>query len=308
MKKALYILLAVLALTFVGVSCVHPLEPWEKILPDPEPEPEPEPEPTPTPTPTPTPPGPTPTPTPKPVTGPVSAAYSFSNTSFPLRKLELSSDGRYLAEVRIATKAGENIEVRASTYSVSGGVIALKDLGTMKIETLSGKATCSLTLADGHSYDGEGSVQSPPSAASSASELIKAWSITKTRISVSEGIKINADLNGCDLGELANLLSGLGVKVDDSLKGVKIETVEFTWGSMLLRCSNGHIYAATCNYAGYAENKTFAFSLTDFLSGFSGGDGKASVKFNGGLCLLTLEMSFARGEKNYKGSITFVLK
>lgn len=306
MKRLFYLILTVLALASIGVSCVHPLEPWEKIQP--EPEPEPEPEPTPNPNPNPNPPGPTPTPTPKPVTAPVSAAYVFTSPSFPLKRLELSSDGRYVAEVRVATKADESIEIRSSTYSVSGTDILLKDLGTVSIVTLSGKATCTFTSESGKASTGEGSVQSPSGSSSGAAELFKAWPITKTRISVSEGIKINADLVGCDLGELAKLLEGLGVKVGDSLNGVKIENVEFTWGSMLLHCSNGHNYSAYCNYDGYADTRTFGFSLSDFLSGFSGGDGKATVKFSSGVCMLTLEMQFARGEKNYKGSITFVLK
>lgn len=308
MKRILHLLLVVLLLAVPAVSCVQPLEPWEKILPDPEPEPTPDPPAPDPPTPDPpTPPGPTPPPTPKPVTSPVSAAYSFDAQSFPLKRLELSSSGRYVAEVRIATKADDPVEVRSGSYTVSAAVVSLSDLGTMSIETLSGKATCSLTL-NGKTYSGEGKVQSPPSASSSASELFKTWPITKTRISVSEGIKINADLAGCDLGELARLLRGVGVKIDDSLAGVKIESVEFTWGSMLLHCSNGHNYSAYCKYDNYAQDKTFQFSLSDFLSGFSGGDGTARVQFTGGLCVLTLEMSFSRGQKHYKGSITFVLK
>ena len=98
------------------------------------------------------------------------------------------------------------------------------------------------------------------------------------------------------------------MKTDDKLNGVKIEDVNFTWGTMILRCSDGHNYAATCQYGGYAENKTFSFSLTDFVSGFSGGDGTAKVQFSNGVCMLTLEMSMARGDKNYKGTITFALK
>lgn len=310
MKKAFYLILTVLALASVGVSCVHPLEPWEKIQPEPEPEPEPqpEPEPEPGPDPTPTPPGPAPEPQPEPVTSLLSAAFSFSEASFPLKRLELSGDGRYVAEVRIATKGADDIEVVFSTYGVSGTDILLKDLGTVAIVLFNGKATGTFQFPDGRSFTTEGSIQWPSASTSGAVELFKTWPITKTRISVSEGIKINADLNGCDLGELAKLLEGLGVKVGDSLTGVKIETVEFTWGSMILHCSNGHNYEAYCNYDGYEGTRTFGFSLSDFLSGFSGGDGKATVKFSSGVCMLTLEMSFARGDKNYKGSITFVLK
>ena len=93
-----------------------------------------------------------------------------------------------------------------------------------------------------------------------------------------------------------------------SLNGIRIEHVEFTWGSMILHCSDGHNYEAYCKYDGYADSKTFSFTLSDFLSGFSGGEGKATVKFTSGVCMLTLEMSFGKGEKHYKGSITFVLK
>lgn len=306
MKKVFYIILAALALAALPVSCVRPLEPWEKIQP--EPEPEPEPEPTPTPTPTPTPPGPTPEPTPTPVTSKVSAAYIFSDNNFPLKRLELSSDGRFVAEVRVATKASENIEVRYSTYSISGSEITLKDLGTVTLITLSGKVTATFAFTGGQPVTGEGTVKRPASSSEGAKDLFKAWTINKTRISVSEGIKINADLVGCDLGELAKLLEGLGVEVGDSLNGIRIETVSFTWGSMILHRSDGVNYEAYCNYDGYADTHVFAFELSDFLSGFSGGTGKATVKFSSGLCMLTLEMSFSRGDKNYKGSITFVLK
>lgn len=305
MKKVFYIILAALALAALPVSCVRPLEPWEKIQPEPEPEPEPEPTPTPTPTPTP---GPTPEPTPTPVTSKVSAAYIFSDNNFPLKRLELSSDGRFVAEVRVATKASENIEVRYSTYSISGSEITLKDLGTVTLITLSGKVTATFAFTGGQPVTGEGTVKRPASSSEGAKDLFKAWTINKTRISVSEGIKINADLVGCDLGELAKLLEGLGVEVGDSLNGIRIETVSFTWGLMILHRSDGENYEAYCNYDGYADTHVFAFELSDFLSGFSGGTGKATVKFSSGLCMLTLEMSFSRGDKNYKGSITFVLK
>lgn len=300
--KRVFLLLtaaAVLAGSFLGVSCVHPLEPWEKEQQEPEPEPDPDPNPTPTP-------GPTPTPTPKPVSSLRSAAYVYSDAASPLKRLELSSNGRYVVEMRNAGNG--NAAIRTGTYGISGKSLILFGLGSATLETLSGKASGVIRCAGANPYTGEGVVRSPSTGAKAAEALFKGWTITKTRISVTEGIKINADLVGCDMDELARILKGLGVKVNESMAGIRIQDVVITWGTILFRRSDGYNYSATCKYDGYAENASFQFTLTDFIAGFSGGEGIGRVKFSGDLCLLTLEMEFARGEKKYKGSITFVLK
>ena len=301
MKKAFFIILTVLCMALLQVSCVPLLEPWEKIQPEPEPEPEPEPDPDPTPTPTP---GPTPAPTPVQVKSAHSAAYVFSDSTFPFKFLEFSSDKRFIAERRAGGGANSYLY---GTYGISDSKLVLDGVGAFSIVRTGSSAEIEFAPESGAAWSGKATVKWPASSASSASEMFKAWKIAKTRISFSEGLKINADLNGCDLGALAEMLKKLGVKTDDKLKGVNIDDVVFTWGSMLLRCSNGTNYYASCNYANYASDGSFAFTLGNFISGFSGGDGNGKVVVSGNVRMLTLELAFARNDKKYKGSFTFVL-
>ena len=141
-------------------------------------------------------------------------------------------------------------------------------------------------------------------------KFARSWVLDKTRISLSEGLKINADLNGGDLGALAEMLAKMNVKVDD-LVGLKILDIIVTRsGSLMLRCSDGSVYLMSCDFTDFEDTQTFPFALTDFLTGYSGGTGTGKVTFqpDSDICVLVLELSFSRKDKTYKGSLTFVMK
>lgn len=233
-----------------------------------------------------------------------SAEYEFSDESFPLKRLELTVSTRFIAEERVA---GGGLVIHTGTFiSDTTAVVLLSGYASTTVSVSGSKATIGFRKGSGKKVTGEAKVVKAPST-DLIKKISKTWSITKTRVSIADGLKVNADLNGGDLGELATILSSLGVKGMD-MDGLVISDIVITRsGSVLLRRSDGVNYLADCDFSKIESTGKFTFSLDNFPIGFSGGEGEGSVTFQGDLCILTMTLQFGRKDKNYKGSLTFVL-
>ncbi|MCR5709103.1 MAG: Ig-like domain-containing protein [Bacteroidales bacterium] len=233
-----------------------------------------------------------------------SASYSFSDESFPLKRLELTASTRFIAEERTS---GGAVTIHTGTFiSDTTAVVLLSGYASTTVSVSGSKATIGFRTGSGKRITGQGTVAKAPS-----TDLIKkisrTWSIQKTRVSISDGLKVNADLNGGNLGELASILSSLGVSGMD-MDGLEISDIIITRsGSVLLRRSDGVNYLAFCDFTNIEKTGAFTFTLDNFPVSFSGGVGEGNVKFQGDLCLLTMNLQFGRKDKNYKGSLIFVL-
>jgi len=231
----------------------------------------------------------------------------ISESACPVKSIELTESGYYVIK-EIVTRATKE-EYYFGKYTVSGNTYTLSGYGTVTLEGSGSSLKFTVNKSSGENYTGTGSSKTG-STSSIGDKLFRTWTISKTRVSISDGVKANADFNGCNLGEIANFIANQGISISDkeSLQGVSVTSVTLTSaGSYILAYSNNRTDVGTCNYSSLSSG-SFTYSWDSSTMGYSFENGKGSVAFENGMCLLTLNADIKNSSKTYKTSVVFVMK
>lgn len=232
---------------------------------------------------------------------------SVIETSCPVKTIELTEGGRFLVEKQDGPTF--NKEYDFGGYKITGeGKYSFDNGSSLEVTPVRAAVSFTLKLRSGEEYSGTASVQ-PASSSSSdiASNLFRTWSVTKTRVSVTDGVKANADFTGCNLGEIADFLRAQSLDIQDDLKGLSVSEITVTAsGSFVIKYSDGTVDVAHCQLSSIASG-AFSYSWESQDMGFSFENGNGSVAFEKSYCILSLGATVKSGSRDCVVSLQLVM-
>lgn len=225
-----------------------------------------------------------------------------------IKTIEMTEAGKYiLSEVKDPDKGRE---YSTGEYTInSEGNYVLNNDGTLTLKVSGTSATFSLTKKDGKVVSGNATVTKPNAPSSTQSKLCKVWTITKTRVSITDGVKANADFSGCDLGEIEAFAKNQGIEINRDFKDIKVNTLTVTpMGTVLVALSNGVTEVADCDISTVEKDGNIKYKWPDVSPmGYTYSDGTAKATFQGDNVIIAVEAKFTKESKNYNLAVTFVL-
>ena len=228
------------------------------------------------------------------------------NNGAAVRFIELTEGGKYL----IGSVDGENRHVYSfGDYTVtSDGRYVLGEDAELTFTSNDSSADFKLGYKSGTTVSGTADIVKNTKSSSNITRLCRSWTVTKTRVSITEGVKANADFNGCNLGEIAEFSRNQGIEIKKDLSGISVSLITLTPnGTAIILYSNGEIDVVSCDFSAI-DDGAIKYSWQNVSSmgyEFTGGTGK--VRFEGELCVLSLESSFDKDSKKYGLSVTIVM-
>ena len=256
-----------------------------------------------------TPPAPvTPQPQEKVIPKPENMKLTPTDKDNPIKFIELTEGGKYiLCEIKDPEKGRE---YSTGDYSInSDGQYVLKNDGTMTLTVSGSTGTFSLKKNDGKTVSGDVKVEKPKATSSTQAKLCHVWTITKTRVSITDGAKANADFSGCDLGEIETFAKNQGIEINRDFTGVKVNTITvYPMGTVLISLSNGVTEVADCDISSVEKDGTMKYSWPgESPMGYTYSSGTAKVSFQNENVIVSVEAKFTKETKNYNLAVTFVM-
>ena len=254
-------------------------------------------------TPTPT---PTPTPEQKETPKPETVRLVVSDEGSSVKYIELTESGTYLL---CEVNADKDYEYSFGNYTVdSDGQFILGKDAVLTYEQTGSPVTFTLKKNDGKTISGKATPNRNTSTSGDVKKLCKTWVINKTRVSITDGAKANADFTGCNLGEIAEFARNQGIEIKKDFNGISITSITvMPTGSVIILYSTGRMDVADCDFS-KVDKGTLKFSWHDESAlGYELANGNADIAFQGDYCLLTVASDFTKDSKKYAVSVTFVL-
>ncbi|MBQ6253360.1 MAG: hypothetical protein IJK05_01715 [Bacteroidales bacterium] len=249
-----------------------------------------------------------PTPQQKEIPKPENMKITVTDKDGSIKTIEMTVDGKYiLAEVKDKDK-GREYSTGEYTINSDGNYVLSKD-GTLTLTVSGSSATFSLKKNDGTTVTGSATITKPNAPSSTQSKLCKVWTITKTRVSITDGVKANADFSGCDLGEIEDFAKKQGIEINRDFKDVKVNTITVTpMGTVMVALSNGVTEVADCDISTVEKDGEIKYKWPDVSPmGYTYSDGTAKITFQGDNVIMAVEAKFTKESKNYTLAVTFVL-
>ena len=212
-----------------------------------------------------------------------------------LKSIEFTESGLYVVGSLIDGK----VQFTTGTYTVNGNTYNLNNFGTVEI-TVTGGSMASVII---HYLSGlTETLLADFHRATGTNVAYRGWTIDKTRVTINGfHTPATADFVGCNFDEMAKFLNDNGHKgsllPSGSLKSVSITGA----GSIIFGYSDSTADIGICKVNGNSVN----FSWESGSRLLEVEDGKATIDYMDGKCILTIEAALKGSTTS--GVVTFVL-
>ena len=190
----------------------------------------------------------------------------------------------------------------------SDGEFVLGNDAVLKYDQQASPTSFTLKKKDGKTVTGTANPKKATNLSADAKKLCRTWVITKTRVSITESIKANADFTGCNLGEIADFARNQGIEIKKDLSGISLLSITLTpMGSAIIQYSNKQMDVADCDLSAVDKGNLKYAWHDESAMGYEFTNGSANVSFQGENCLLSVSSDFTKDSKKYGVSVIFVL-
>lgn len=229
-----------------------------------------------------------------------------TDSSLPLQFVELTEAGKY-----VICEIGSDKHRTYSTgdYTInSDGEYVLGQDATLTFSQKGSPVDFTLKKKDGKVITGKADPVKSKYTSTNAVKLCRTWTITKTRISITDGATANADFTGCNLGEIEEFARKQGIGIKKDLTGISVSSITLTpSGTAIVLYSTGAFDIAYCDLTAI-EKGQLKYSWPDASSmGYEFTSGTGTVDFQGENCILSVDSKFVKDSKKYAVAVKFVL-